>query len=261
MKTQILSIDGKKLKEIKLPEIFSFKVREDIAKKTFEAEKTQAPYGPSPKAGRQHSASGIIRHLRHVWKSGYGRGASRVPRKIHWRRGSQFYWIGAEANSTRGGRRAHGPKIVHNLMKKKINKKEKTIAFASGISATAIGKDVKNRYSSLNNVEVKNLPIVVESKILTVKTKELTESLKKILGNLFVIAVSEKKVRCGKGKLRGRKYKKSAGVLIIIGNKEEVKTKVFDTKKVGEIAMKDLYPLGRLTIYTEEAVKELGERK
>ena len=49
------------------------------------------------------------------------------------------------------------------------------------------------------------LPIIVESKITGLKTKEVLSSLKKILGNLYSVALQKKKVRSGKGKSRGRK--------------------------------------------------------
>ena len=73
MKSQILSIEGKKIREIELPKLFSEKIREDIIKKVFESEKMWQPYGPYFKAGRQHSASGIVIHRSHKWKSAYGR--------------------------------------------------------------------------------------------------------------------------------------------------------------------------------------------
>jgi len=38
------------------------------------------------------SASGKIRHKRHSWKVSYGHGMSRIPRKIFWRRGTNFSW-------------------------------------------------------------------------------------------------------------------------------------------------------------------------
>jgi large subunit ribosomal protein L4e len=261
MKAQVLKLNGEKSKEIELPKIFSVKIRKDITKKVFESEKQQQPYGPDPRAGRKHSASGIIRHLRHVWKSGYGRGQSRIPKKIMWRRGSQFYWVGAEISSVRGGRQAHGPKIVHNLMKKKINKKEKTIAFASVIAATTKEEMLRERYSKLKNIQIKNLPLILDSNITKSKTGELVKGLEKLCGELFKVAVPEKKVRSGKGTRRNRKYKKSAGALIIIGNKEEMQTKTFEVKKVKEIEIGDLYPLGRLTFYTEEAIKDLENKK
>ena len=128
MKAKVLDKDGKEIKEIELPSCFASSIRQDITQKVYEAEKKWQPYAPFFMAGKQHSASGKIRHARRLWKTAYGHGISRVPRKILWRRGNQFYWIGAEIASTRGGRRAHPPRVEHFLKELKINKKEKQIA-------------------------------------------------------------------------------------------------------------------------------------
>ena len=142
MKTKILDINGKEKGTIEMPKCFSQEIRRDIISKVLETKKNKQPYGPSPVAGKQHSASGKIVHRRHVWKSGYGRGRSRVPRKVMSRRGSQFNWVGAEVSAMRGGRRAHPPKVLSMFNIKKINKKELKIAFISSISATANEKEV-----------------------------------------------------------------------------------------------------------------------
>ena len=118
-KANILNIDGKKVKEIELPKCFSQPIREDIVAKVVEIKKQKQPYGPSPVGGKQSSASGKIVHRRHVWKSGYGRGQSRIPRKTMSRRGTQFNWVGAEVPNTRGGRRAHPPKAASMINKKR----------------------------------------------------------------------------------------------------------------------------------------------
>ena len=98
-----------------------------------------------------------------------------------------------------------------------------------------------------------------------IKAKELLGGLKKILGEeLYAIAIKKKSVRAGKGKLRGRKYKSNAGMLLVIGNseKEKIKTKSFEIKQAKELSVRDLAKggLGRLTIYTENAIKDLSER-
>lgn len=263
MKGNILDIDGKKLKTIDLPSCFSQKIREDIVSKVLEIKKSKQPYSPSPVAGNQYSASGKIHHRRHVWKTHYGRGISRIPRKIMSRRGTQFNWIGAVVPSTVGGRRAHPPKILSMLNKLKINKKELKIALNSAISATANEKEIVKKYITLNNEKIKDLPFIVESKITSLKTKDLINSLEKILGkNLFEIARKKKTIRSGKGKLRGRKYKRNAGLLIVLGKDEKLKTKNFDIKNVKNISINDLAKggLGRLVLYTEQAIKNLGER-
>ena len=264
MKAKILSIEGRKMKEIELPKIFFSPVRKDIVARILEIQKTKQPYAPSPVAGKQHSASGKIVHRRHVWKSGYGRGSSRIPKKIFTRRGSQFNWVGAEVASTRGGRRAHPPKVLSMINTSKINKKERKIAFASALSATTDKKIVSCKYEKLTEKDVENLPLIVESKIVSLKTKNLVSSLKKILGNKLFEKISEKrKIRSGKGKLRGRKYKRNAGFLIVTGSDEKLKTKLIEVKKVNNLGISDLAKggLGRLIIYTEKAIKELGEIK
>ncbi|MBI2044134.1 50S ribosomal protein L4 [Candidatus Pacearchaeota archaeon] len=263
MKATILSIEGKKVKEIELPEFFSEKIRDDLIARIVEAKKTMQPYAPSQYAGMKYSASGKIRHKRHAWKVSYGRGMSRVPRKIMSRRGSQFNWVGAGVPAMRGGRRAHPPKIEHLLIRKKINKKELTLAMKSAITATANENEVRKKYSRLNKVEVKGLPFIVESKLSSLKTKQLLETLKKIMGEkVFVVGVRNKEVRSGKGKLRGRRYKENAGLLIVTGKDEKVKTKVFDVANASNLNVTDLASggQGRLTVYTENAIKELGER-
>jgi len=264
MKAKILDIQGKEKETVELPKCFSQKVREDIVAKVLEVKKIKQPYAPSPVAGKQHSASGKIVHKRHVWKSGYGKGQSRVPRKMMLRRGSQFNWVAAEIPSVRGGRRAHPPKVLSMINLKKINKKELKIALMSAISATAIEKKINERYDRLKDKKIeKTLPFIVESNFTLLKIKELISSLKKILGNdLFELALKKKSVRAGKGKLRGRKYKSTAGLLLVTGEKEKLKTKSFDIKTVRELGVNDLAKggPGRITLYTEEAIKELREK-
>jgi len=262
MKANILDISGKKVKEIELPKYFSQKIRRDLIAKFIEIEKTKQPYAPSPVAGKQHSASGIINRRRHVWKSSYGRGISRVPRKIISHRGTQFNWIGAEVSGTVGGRRAHPPKVLGMINTKEINKKERTIVFISALSATANKNILAKKYQTINEKKIKELPFIVEDKITKLKTKQVFESLKKILGEFFDIALQKKKIRAGKGKLRGRKYKKNAGLLMVIGKKENLKIKGLDVVNSDKLSVFDLVKgePGRLTIYTEEAIKELNER-
>jgi large subunit ribosomal protein L4e len=263
MKSKILDINGKEKGAIELPSFFSEKVREDIVAKVLEVEKVKQPYSPSPVAGKQKSASGNIQHTRSVWKTMQGKGISRVPRKIMSRRGSQFNWVGAEIPNARGGRRAHPPKVESMINTKKINKKELRAALISALSATGNEKLVSLRYERLNDKKLSGLPLIIEQKILSLKTKELIESLKKVLGNdLFEVSIKKKTIRAGIGKLRGRKYKKNAGLLLVVGEKENIKTNIIEVKKAKGLNVTDLANggVGRLTMYTEQAIKELGEK-
>jgi large subunit ribosomal protein L4e len=263
MKTKILDINGSEKNTIDLPRVFESKIREDIVAKVLESKKRQQPYSPSPVAGKQHSAKGLVVHARHVWRSGYGRGQSRVPRKIFSRKGSQFNWEGAEVPQAKGGMRAHPPKVIQFMKNLKINKKELKIAFESALSATAQEKYLIKKYPTLKKLD-KKIPFVVSSEILKLKTKELLKSIKSILGNeLFEKAIIKKSVRAGKGKLRGRKYKTNAGMIFIVGKNEKLKTNLFEIQNVKKLGIEDLARggVGRLTIYTEEAIKNLGEKK
>ncbi len=241
--------------------IFEAPIREDIVAKVIETKKKQQPYSNSPVAGKQHSAKGLIVHARHVWRSGYGRGQSRVPRKIFSRRGSQFNWQGAEVPQAKGGMRAHPPKITQFTRDLKINKKELKIALLSSISATASEKYILKKYSTINKLD-KKVPFIVSSDLTKKKTKDLLAELKTTLGNLYSVSIKEKSIRAGKGKLRGRKYKSNAGMIFVIGKNEKVKTGLFDVKRANELSVNDLAKggLGRVAVYTEEAVKELENK-
>lgn len=265
MKAKVFGIDGSGKKEIDLPKIFSAKIREDVVHRALEVKKKKQPYGASVVAGKQHSAKGKIVHRRHVWRSGYGRGNSRVPRKIFSQRGSNFNWEAAEVPHARGGMRAHPPKARRpsDANADKMNKKEMKIAFESSVSATADRGRVERRYERINELK-KDVPFVVESNSVSMKSGDLKESLRKILGDeLFEIAVKKKSVRSGKGKLRGRKYKSTAGLLFVMGEKENLKTKIFDVASVGNLGVNDLARggLGRLTVWTEASIRELGGEK
>ena len=252
MKAQLYDLSGNKKADIELPKIFDIFVREDVAAKFYESEKSVQPYSSYKEAGKRHSASGTISHLRHTWKGHYGKGISRTPRKTMWRRGTQFYWVAAEVSHTRGGRTAHPPILWR--AEKKINSKETTLAMNSAFAATASKNYILQRYSSLKSIEA--APFVIES--VPIKTKDLLNTLKKIFGATYDLVMKQKSVRAGKGKVRGRKYKSNAGLLLVTGKDEKAKFSGLDVKNVRDVMISDLYPLGRLTLYTKKALDELG---
>ena len=185
-----------------------------------------------------------------------------MPRKIFRRSGTQFYWQGATVASTRGGRRAHPPKILSMLNMKKINKKEKKLAFLGALALTSSLKDVQTKYKTLQDKKIDmKLPIIIDNKILTLKSKQFLDSLKRILDGFYDVALQKKSVRAGKGKARGRKYKKSAGALFVVGNNEKKKIQGIEIKQARGINTTDLASNGaRLVVYTENAIKELEKR-
>lgn len=258
-KLDIINKTGKAEKQIEFPKLFNENIRKDIILKVFEAKKYKQPYGPFEDAGKLYSASGILRRKRHSWKSTYGRAISRSPRKIMSRNGSNFTWVGATATYTRGGRRSHMPRPEEDQFNK-INKKEYAIALKSALAGTANAKALEERF----NIKIKNtLPLVVSADVLKLKTKEFIELLTKIYGSIDKI-FKQKKVRAGRGKTRGRKYKTNSGLLFILSEKEDMEMSGITIKKVKDLTISDLAPngvIGRIVIYTEEAIKELENKK
>ena len=179
MKTQIIDITGKKTKEIET-ELFEEPVREDIISKVVEAEKLWQPYSPKYRAGMDRSASGKIRHKRHSWKSSRGRGLSRIPRKIFWRRGTQFSWEGAIIPGTKGGRRAHPPKGSVNL--KKINKKEMRKALLSALAYISSADEIKKKYDKAFFVLTNNENLTQYRRLInTIELRSIKGTISRIL--------------------------------------------------------------------------------
>ncbi len=259
MKTKLFDEKGKEKGSIDLPKSFSVKIREDILSRVFETQRgihVQA-YGSMEGAGAQYSASGILKKKRHDWKATYGKGISRVPRKIMSRHGASFNWIGATVASTRGGRRPHAPRSGKSLIKK-INKKELLIAFNSALAGTVDAKSLEKKYGK--KVES---GFIFGADILEIKTKDFIAVMRKVFGDAFGTILKHKSIRAGIGKMRGRKYKSNAGLLFVVGNEENMKRKGVEVVRVVDLTIKDLSPNGepgRLVCYSEKAIKDIGER-
>lgn len=256
MKGKVIDKSGKAGKEVSFPGNFGKAIRKDILLKVFEAQKEMQPYGTKYGAGAAYSASGISRKRRNVWKNTYGKGMSRIPRKIMSRHGASFNWIGATVASTRGGRRAHPPKPEKDTYRK-INKKELLIAMNSGFAGTVDSDSLKKKY----NIAV-SVPLVFSSDVLELKTKDFLAVLKKALGDSYEKAVKKKSVRAGIGKMRGRKYKSNAGMVFVVGKDEKMNRKGIDVVKVNELKVSDLSPNGvpgRIAGYSEKALSEIAE--
>ncbi|MEM4152923.1 MAG: 50S ribosomal protein L4 [Candidatus Pacearchaeota archaeon] len=261
MKAQVLNIEGKKIKEIELPKCFEEEIRPDLIYKVFWTiqKRQQQPYGSYILAGKEVAASGKQRHRRRKWKTLYGKGISRIPRKTLSHRGEQFYWIGAFIPGTVGGREAHPPKPIKRKIK--INKKEKQKALFSAIAASSIKDIIEKKYPK---IKLKTeLPVVISSEVIDRKAKEIIN----LFENLFGIKLKKnKKIRAGKGKKRGRKYKGSNKVLLVISKDEKVRIKKYgvDVVKTNQLNILNMAPggiPGRLVVWTEKAINELNKLK
>lgn len=259
MKAKLFDDKGKEKGSVDLPKNFSGRIRKDILAKVFDAQRGlhMQSYGSMEGAGAQYSASGISKKKRHDWKGTYGKGISRVPRKIMSRHGASFNWIGATVSSTRGGRRPHAPRS-EKVLAKKVNKKELVIGFNSALAGTVDSKSLENKFGKKAEGG-----FVFNEKILSAKTKDFFEALKSVFGENYARVLKKKSIRAGIGKMRGRKYKSNAGLLFVIGNEESMKRSGIDVVKVKDLMISDLSPNGepgRLVCYSENAIKDIGAR-
>ncbi len=263
MKAQLYNLQGKKVKEIDLPKQFSEEIRQDIIKKAVLVVQSinRQAYGVKPDAGKRFSA--VLSRRRRDYKGSYGHGISRVPRKTMWRRGRQFGWVGAFAPGTVAGRTAHPPKAEKKWWKN-INKKEKRKAIRSALAATMKPKLVKERGHKFEN----SLIIVNKFENLK-KTKEVKDVLLKLGLQKELERITIRKVRAGRGKSRGRKYKIKKGPLLVISKscpleKSSINLQGIDICIVNKLNAELLAPgadIGRLTIYTEDAINKLDKEK
>lgn len=261
MKLNILDISKNKIGEIELPPQFEEEFRPDLVQRAvlaIQSHKRQT-YGASPEAGKRASAK--LSRRRRDYRGSYGYGISRVPRKILSRRGMRMNWVGAFAPGTVGGRRAHPPKIG-KIWRKKINEKERLKAIRSAITATILKEVVAARGHIVPN----NYPFILDEKFESLnKTKEVLDAFKKLGLKNELMRVQEKKVRAGKGKQRGRKYKKKKGPLIVVSKKDKLSRAVanipgIDITDVRSLNTELLAPgtkAGRLTLWTTAAINVL----
>jgi len=262
---KVLDLENNEKGKIGLPKQFEEDVRPDLIKRAvlvIMSHKRQG-YGAKPEAGKRASVK--ISKRRHTYRGSYGYGISRVPRKILSRRGTRMNWQAAFAPGTVGGRRAHPPK-AEKIWWQKINKKERKKAIRSAISATISKKLVVKRGHKAGD----NYPLVIDPVIENVdKTKSVKDILIKFGLKEELKRCENKKVRAGKGKLRGRKYKKKKGPLIVVSKdckliKSAGNIPGVDVCEIKNINTELLAPgsvPGRLTLWSRGAIEILEKEK
>ena len=247
MLAELKDLKGEVKKKVRLPAAFDEDFRPDLIKKAVLAIQSTRyqPHGAHPYAGIRTSA--------HSW--GSGRGVSHVPRI---KNGSRA----ARVPQARGGREAHPPKVEKVLIEK-VNKKEKRKALLSAIAATTNEELVRARGHRFEG----KLPIVIEEAF------EKLERTSDVIAALQATGVypdversrASRKVRPGRGKIRGRHYKQRKSLLIVTKGEPLRAARNLagvDAVSVNELNAEHLAPgthAGRLTVWTAGAVKKLGE--
>ncbi len=251
--------------KVKLPVQFDEPVRADLIKRAVLSLQSHArqAYGADPRAGKKSSA--VLSRRRRNYKGSYGKGISRVPRKTMTRRGMQMIWVGAFAPSTVGGRRAHPP-MPEKGFSQKINVKEKRKAIRSALAAVMD----KELVASRGHKVPAGYPFVLANDFESIsKTNELAAVFEELgLGNDLKRGAN-KNVRAGKGTMRGRRYKRAKGPLLVVSGKcDALKAArsiagvdVAEVKKVNAELLAPGAHAGRLTLFTQNAIDKLNKER
>lgn len=265
--TKVLSLTGTEKGNVKLPRQFSEEFRPDVIRRTVLALRTHRmqPHGTKIGAGNIHSA--ILSKRRRAFRTTYGRGQSRTPRKTVVKMGTRLTQIGAKVPQARGGRQAHPPR-VEKVLWEKINAKERKKAIRSAIAASTVKEIVGARGHFVENI--KELPIILEDSLEQIKkAKEVEQMIEKLGLKNEIDRTKKKKVRAGRGKTRGRKYKRKVGALLVVSKKCGLLKSAKNIAGMDVCIVKDLNAeilapggqAGRLVIWSESAIKEMGEKK
>ncbi len=252
MKSNLYSKTGDIVKQIELPKVFETVPRVDLIRKAFRSSvlSRRQPYGSYYFSGMRRVGHNL----------GPNHGISRIPRLAGGSRGV------ISANMV-GGRSAHSPRNTKNLVIR-INRKERRMALQSAISMTAVSSLVIARGHRIPT-ELQ-LPIVVEDSVSQItRTKDAMALLTQIgIDDDIERAKEGVKIRAGRGKMRGRKYRKPLSVLVVGTDKESLrpfaKISGVDIADVKSMSIRKLAPGGiggRLTMFTEGALKAMGENQ
>lgn len=260
MKSHVYSLAGKKGKEIALPKVFEEKYLPKVIARAVTARQSKdlQPKGTDVLAGLRTTAEYIGR--RAAFRSGINRAMARLPRI---KRGGGGLGHVRRVPQAVSGRRAHPPKAEKKLVKA-INKKEMALAVRSALAATTSKELVEARGHAIKGVS--EVPVVFEDALEGLKkTKEAVKALESVGLGKDLERGKKKKVRAGRGTRRGKKHKKRKSVLVVVskGGKALKNLPGVDVVTVSKLGIEALAPgskAGRLTVYTESALKELGDK-
>lgn len=258
MKAKIHSLDGASAKSVELPPQFGEEVREEIIRRAVLSDETKLyqPQGNFYRAGFQTSAR--YRGRKDDYGSLKNRGQARLPREV---RPKGAWGNVRRIPSSVGGHRAHPPKVEAKRVEL-MNKKEYRKALRSALAATTRA-DLARARGHLFDCE---LPLVLDDKLESLsKTRDVIAALEKFAGKDLERARSSRKPRSGtRSRKAGTRTAKSL-LLVVSGGtilKSARNIPGVDVVQADKLRVKDLAPgthPGRLTAYTENALKKISE--
>ncbi|CBK20205.2 Ribosomal protein L4/L1e [Blastocystis hominis] len=240
---------------VPLPSVFTAPIRTDVVQfvHTNLNKNHRQPYAVFKRAGHQHSAIS--------W--GTGRAVARVPRVSGG--GTARSGQGAFANMCRKGR-MFAPTKIWRKWHRKVNVNQKRYALVSALAASAVPALVMARGHKIDGVS--EIPFVVDDALCKLtKTKEAVSFLQKNGCYADVERVSEsKKIRCGKGKMRNRRYTMRVGPMVVYADGEEAVALPFrnipgvelcNVNRMNVLRMAPGGHVGRFVIWTKAAFERL----
>ncbi|KEZ39623.1 hypothetical protein SAPIO_CDS9546 [Scedosporium apiospermum] len=243
-----------------IPAVFNSPIRPDIVQKvhTGLAKNKRQPYAVSEKAGHQTSAES--------W--GTGRAVARIPRVS----GGGTHRAGQAAfgNMCRSGR-MFAPTKIWRKWHIKISQGQRRYATCSALAATAVAPLLLARGHQISKVP--EVPLVVDSALVggdaISKTSNAVAFLTAVgAGPELEKVKKSRKLRAGKGKLRGRRFRQRRGPLVIFDPETDGRELYkglrnipgVETCPVTALNLLQLAPgghLGRFVIWTSAAFKAL----
>ena len=251
--TKVLNLEGEETESLSLPSVFQTPVRQDVINKVYVAlaSHNMQPQGRDPLAGERTSA-----------ESGHpptGRGISRIPRV----KGERYSKSGmaAAVASVVHGRLPHPPRS-EKVLRKEVNKKERYLALASAVAATADSDLVAKRGHKFSS----KLPIVVSNDIENItKVRELKKFLVAIGADqdLERTARRSKKVSSSLSK----RTRPAVGPLIVVSSGSKLSSIVKSMQGLAiaqssNLSVLDLAPgssPGRLTIWSRGSLDTISK--
>ncbi len=251
-RAHLLPLAGKSESTVALPAAFSTPLRLDLIHRAVVAAQShrRQPYGTSPTAGMRHSVE---------W-SGKGKGVARTPRLMDSMRGAQ-------SPNTVSGRAAHPPR-VDRIWTKKINAKERRLAFASALAATR-----ESRLAAARGHRVPDgiaLPVVVGDPLEEIGTAEAARGFLEKVDLWDDVLRSQDGIHLrasGRARRRGRVRRTPRSLLVVTSAPGRARgfrnLSGVDVVPAGRLGTEDLAPggvPGRLTLFSRAAVESLRER-
>ncbi len=258
---KVYSIEGVEKGEVKLPRVFHSVYRPDLIQRAVAALQSarRQPHGTDWFAGKRTSAH--YHGVKDKRGSMKNREIARGPRSINTNPGQEMRV--RFVPHSKGGRAAHPPK-ADKIFLVKINEKEAKLATASAIAATTSKELLQLRGHTFHG----HLPLVIEDKMEQLKkSSEVLKLVEKLKLDHELDRTAKRKLRAGKGKARGRRYRTKKSFMIVVGEDKGISKAArnlrgVDVTTADNLNAEMLAPgsmAGRLVLWSENAIKKLGE--